>query len=69
MSEASLEVTMHSHNDLEEDKLRLQMELDRVEAEVWKACHYRNKPVGGCFFLFIVKKEKNGILGASRREI
>ncbi|KAM6146981.1 ankyrin repeat domain-containing protein 26-like [Phoenicopterus ruber ruber] len=34
MAEASLEVTMCYHSDLEEDMLHLQKELDRVEAEL-----------------------------------
>lgn len=59
MSEASPEVTTVRYlGALEKDNLHLQKELERVEAEVWKACHYRNKPLGGCFFLFIVKKDK-----------
>ncbi|NWU48436.1 ANR26 protein, partial [Dromas ardeola] len=34
MSEASLEVTMRYHSDLEEDKLRLQKELEKVNTKV-----------------------------------
>ncbi|NXC41461.1 ANR26 protein, partial [Penelope pileata] len=37
MSEASLEVTTRYRSDLEEDKLRLQKELDRVKTKVQKA--------------------------------
>lgn len=58
MSEASLDVTTLYNRDLEEDNLCLQKELDTVEAEVCKACHYKNKPVGGCFFLYTMKKAK-----------
>lgn len=58
MSEALLEVTTHCNSVLEEDKLGLRKELDTVKAEVWKARHYRNKPVGACFFPYIMKKVK-----------
>lgn len=34
MSEAALEVTTHHRSDLEEDKLRLQKELDKVKTKV-----------------------------------
>lgn len=67
MSEALLEVTTHYNSVLEEDKVCLQKALDMVNAEVWKARHYRNKPGGGCFFPYIMKKV-SGILGASGRE-
>lgn len=36
MSEAALEVTTHHRSDLEEDKLRLQKELDKVKTKVQK---------------------------------
>lgn len=56
MSEALLEVITHYNSVLRKENL--QEELDTVKAEVWKACHYRNKPVGVCFFPYIVKKDK-----------
>lgn len=39
MSEASLEVTTRYRSDLEEDKLRLQKELDRVKTKVQRDCN------------------------------
>ncbi|NWX79456.1 ANR26 protein, partial [Alca torda] len=43
MSEATLEVTMRYHSDLEEDKLRLQKELEKVKTKVHNVCNYLNK--------------------------
>lgn len=43
---------MTSHEaDVEEDNLRLQEDLERLEVEVWKACAYRNKSWGAQCFL------------------
>ncbi|NXK06278.1 ANR26 protein, partial [Herpetotheres cachinnans] len=43
MSEASLEVTTRHRSDLEEDKLRLQKELEKVKTKVRNICNYINK--------------------------
>ncbi|NXP37174.1 ANR26 protein, partial [Leiothrix lutea] len=43
MSEASLEVTTRYRSDLEEDKLRLQKELEKAKTKVHNVCNYMNK--------------------------
>lgn len=43
VSEASLEVTTRCHCDLEEDKLRLQKELEKVNTKVHKVCNCMKK--------------------------
>ncbi|NXV12892.1 ANR26 protein, partial [Cepphus grylle] len=43
MSEASLEVTTRYRSDLEEDKLRLQKELEKVKTKVHNVSNYMNK--------------------------
>lgn len=43
----ALVVTTSHEADMEEDNLRLQEELEKVKAEVWKAYPYRNKSWGG----------------------
>lgn len=48
MSEASLEVTARYRSDLEEDKLRLQRELEKVKTKVHHICNYMTKSKGGC---------------------
>lgn len=48
MSEASLEVTTRYRSDLEEDKLHLQKELEKVKTEVRNVCNYMNKSGDGC---------------------
>ncbi|KAF1657090.1 Ankyrin repeat domain-containing protein 26, partial [Aptenodytes patagonicus] len=45
MSEASLEVTTRYRSDLEEDKLHLQKELEKVKTKVRNVCNYMNKSV------------------------
>lgn len=47
MSEASLEVTTRYRSDLEEDKLRLQKELEKVKTKVHNVCNCMNKSEGG----------------------
>ncbi|NXI98369.1 ANR26 protein, partial [Psophia crepitans] len=48
MSEASLEVTTRYRSDLEEDKLRLQKELEKVKTKVCNVCGHMNKSEGSC---------------------
>lgn len=65
MSEALLEVTNHYNRVSYEENLCLQKELETVKAEVWKACHYRNKPVG----VRSHGEGRRGSIGASKRAI
>lgn len=62
-------VTTSHEADGEEDNLRLQEELERLEVEVWKACPYRNKSWGAQCLLIHHKKGQKSALGARRREI
>ncbi|XP_009979761.1 PREDICTED: ankyrin repeat domain-containing protein 26-like [Tauraco erythrolophus] len=48
MSEASLEVTTRYRSDLEEDKLRLQKELEKVKTKVCDICNHMIRSEGGC---------------------
>lgn len=48
MSEASLEVTTRYRSDLEEDKLRLQKELEKAKTKVCNMFNYINESESGC---------------------
>lgn len=62
-------VTTSHEADVEEDDLRLQEDLERLEVEVWKACPYRNKSWGAQCFLIHREKGQKSVLGVRRRGI
>lgn len=64
----ALAVTTSHEADAEEDNLRLQEELERVEMEVWKASPYRNNSWGVQCFPVHQEKGQKSILGGRRRE-